>query len=77
MKEKLRKCPFCGSDHTDHWTWFSEHRDQPVHPNMAVSIMHYCYPNSDGVHTTISVYGATKEECVKRWNGRGKKHFAE
>lgn len=66
MKEhlkKMRKCPFCGSDHSNHWTWFGGHDD-------LVMLMHYCHPNEQPeLRTTITVYGASMDECVERWNG--------
>ena len=74
MKEhlkKMRKCPFCGSDHSDHWTFFG-------YPSSGeVMLEHFCHPNNQpGLHTTICVYGATEDECVERWNGDVQEHTA-
>ena len=68
--KKLRKCPFCGSDHSDEWTWFGCVEDRFM-------LQHFCHPNDQpGLHTTITVYGATKDECVERWNGDVEEHTA-
>lgn len=70
MKSKLRKCPFCGSKHDNWRTWFSDiSKDGP-----RVCLYHYCESDPEVLGTVITVYGATEEECVKRWNGNGKKH---
>ena len=70
LLKRMRNCPFCGSDHTNGWTWISQLKDG------SYILHHYCHPEIEGVVTTISVYGSTAEEAVERWNADGKEHLA-
>ena len=69
LLKELRPCPFCQSDHTDDWTWISKVDDQYM-------LLHYCKVQ-DKYNRVITVYGATPEECVERWNADGKEHSPE
>ena len=69
---QLRPCPFCQSDHTDHWTFISKLKHEDIY-----SLIHYCKPEPKGYDRVISVYGATLEECVERWNADGKEQKSE
>lgn len=73
LLKKLRLCPFCQSDHADGWTWFS---DEP-NCNNQYHLIHYCRREPKKYDRVISVYGATPEECVERWNADGKEHTPE
>lgn len=60
---KLRKCPFCGKEPV----WGIDH-------NGSIGrfvLSHACHNDGERkAHTAfISVYGKTKEEVAKRWNG--------
>lgn len=66
LNEHLRVCPFCKSDHTDEWTWIVHLEDGRY------SLCHYCHPDVVGLHTTVSVYGDSEDECIERWNADGK-----
>ena len=71
MKE-LIKCPFCGSDHTDDWTWISELENGS--DELKFVLHHYCQ-HKPGIPTVvITIYGSYKEEVIERWNNRGEKH---
>lgn len=69
--KKLRLCPFCGSDHTDDWTWISK-----VESHNQYMLIHYCRSDPTGYDRVITVYGPTLEECIERWNSDGK-HTAD
>lgn len=77
MQESLKKarvCPFCGSDHTDNWTWITHLEDGRF------MLLHYCHTVEDSEKkwfTSISVYGNSPEACVQRWNANGKKQDGE
>ena len=71
LNEHLRVCPFCKSDHTDGWTWVSHLEDGRY------ILCHYCHPDGIGLHTTVSVYGDSEDECIERWNADGKEHSPE
>lgn len=61
--KKMRKCPFCGSDHTDGFTSFTNLKDGRAF------LQHFCHPEIEEVVVSIGVYGKTHDECVERWNG--------
>lgn len=71
--KKLKPCPFCQSDHTNDWTWISQVDDQFL-------LLHYCTEQDKynrKYNRVITVYGATPEECVERWNADGKEQTSE
>lgn len=72
LLKKLRPCPFCNSEHTDHWTWISKLEDDKRY-----MLNHYCKPEPTGYDRVISIYGDSPEECVERWNADGKEHTPE
>lgn len=67
---KLAPCPFCGARVKDEYATVNQFRaDRWV-------VSHYCEapgmaPHEVGV--SVAVYGATKQEAVRRWNCRAKK----
>ena len=67
----LRPCPFCKSDHSDHWTWFGNLDDGRIMLN------HFCYGAKEGLRLSIAVYGASLEEVVERWNSDGEVEESE
>ena len=69
LLKKLRRCPFCQSDHTNGWTWISQVDDQFL-------LLHYCTV-SDKYNRVITTYGDSPEDCVERWNADGKEHTPE
>lgn len=71
MVKGLRKCPFCGSKHDRFGTFISNIKTD--NPRNAVALYHYCNPDPTELGTVITVYGATEQECIKRWNN-DKKH---
>lgn len=65
--KRLRKCPFCKSDHTKgHYTSISKLESGYV-------ISHHCDPEIPDVTVSVSSYGATVEEAIERWNRCGQK----
>ena len=73
MMAELKKCPFCGSDHTDRWTWISKLEKEEER----YVLTHYCQPNDGNNFTTITIYSNSKEDVIGRWNNRGKKYPAD
>ena len=72
LLKQLRPCPFCNSNHEDHWTWISQLDEIG---NWA--LFHHCQLKKEGLDVTISIYGNSPEAVVERWNTDGKEHPAE
>lgn len=69
LLKKLRPCPFCQSDHTDGWTLLDEVLGRYM-------LTHYCRA-ADTYTRVVTVYAATPEECIERWNADGKEQTSE
>ena len=63
--KRLRKCPFCKSDHTK-GCFSSIHKLESGYV-----ISHHCDPEIPELTVTVSSYGATPEEAIERWNRCG------
>jgi hypothetical protein len=71
--DEMRKCPICGESIklTKHSILFL-----PEFKKWAFS--HACHHNGSEEHTAfISVYGATKQEVIDKWNGSYEKQTSE
>ena len=60
----MRNCPFCGE------------KVKMGFPNIAYleerkiwALDHFCHISSLQLDAAISIYGATKEEVIQKWNG--------
>ena len=71
LLKKARVCPFCKSDHTNKWTWYSQLKDGKW------ILCHYCNPDVPDLTMSVTVYGNSAEECIERWNGNGTKQEGE
>lgn len=59
----MRNCPLCGDSVKTWEIFFISGLDK-------FALNHACHHNADPDHTGfVSVYGATKQEVIDRWNG--------
>ncbi|MBR5202895.1 MAG: Lar family restriction alleviation protein [Clostridia bacterium] len=62
MKEKLRRCPFCGGNNISIYNYDGECNHWALY--------HSC-PSGE-MMMSVSVYGNSIEDVVKKWNNRAR-----